>query len=477
MHSCIIAIILITALAVTFSMPETAAAIAKKPAKVTGLRVTSSNQNAVNLKWSKAKNAKKYQIYRATKRGGKYKLLKTISGVKFKNTTVKTGRTYWYKVRAINGKRKGTFSKPVKGTTPLKKPKFKAQSSVKGPVLEAGKVSGATGYIFYRDGDQIAKQKMRTYVDKNADMNSPHTYNVRAYKMVDGKAVMSSYSRTLAASRIDARVKLSNCYLPASMMAGQAFNITGTISSNFTIKRVEIGIVDKSNNSWVSGAKYDNDDVDATTFDISKAKNSISFSAMYGGTYAYRIYVHLKDDSVVTVLNHTFLVGSGKGATAIVNMAKQCAWPYGTPKSKYKYNGGKRTAAYTAALQAAYGNRSGWGKQTKAGASCDVFVGTVVRASGYDTKFPRGLDGVVKHCKKYPNKWKKTGIKSVKKMLPGDVIYQEYKGGGGHIMIYLGNNRVANAHYMSKTYGIIEGTGVIQSSSSCNIYNVYRPIQ
>lgn len=159
-------------------------------------------------------------------------------------------------------------------------------------------------------------------------------------------------------------------------------------------------------------------------------------------------------------------------AEKIAAMAKACAWPAGTQKSKYAYPGGAPTPEFKAAIAKAYPDRSSWGKQTRAGASCDVFVGVVIRASGVDPTFPRGLDGVVKHCKVNP-KWKLTGIKSTSKLEPGDVIYQEWSG-GGHISIYVGGGKIANAHYVGKTYGVIEKASNLKSANKCQIYNVYR---
>ena len=160
-------------------------------------------------------------------------------------------------------------------------------------------------------------------------------------------------------------------------------------------------------------------------------------------------------------------------AQKILDMAKKCAWPYGTAKSKYKYPGGSATAEFKKAIAKAYPDRSRWGKQTRAGASCDVFVGTVIRASGADPKFPRGLDEVLDHMKGN-TKWQLTAAKAESAMKPGDVIYQEYKGGGGHIFIYMGAGKIANAHYNGKTYGIIEKFSSTQPASKCNIYKVYR---
>jgi hypothetical protein len=83
-------------------------------------------------------------------------------------------------------------------------------------------------------------------------------------------------------------------------------------------------------------------------------------------------------------------------------IAKELAWAKGTKASKYNYKGGSPVAKFKTALNKAYPNRSGWGAKSKAGASCDVFVGVVMRYSGCDPDWKRGLDGqygkTPKHC-------------------------------------------------------------------------------
>lgn len=159
-------------------------------------------------------------------------------------------------------------------------------------------------------------------------------------------------------------------------------------------------------------------------------------------------------------------------AQKICDQAKACAWPEGTAKSKYSYPGGSATAEFKAAIAKAYPNRSKWGTQTRAGASCDVFVGTVIRSIGYDTKFPRGLDGVEKHCKDNPL-WKNTGIRDLGKLQPGDVVFYLYKG-GGHIYIYVGDGKIANAHYNGKTFGIIQKLSSARKPADTMKFIVYR---
>ena len=156
----------------------------------------------------------------------------------------------------------------------------------------------------------------------------------------------------------------------------------------------------------------------------------------------------------------------------LADKAKALAWPEGTPKSKCGYPKGSATVNFQSAINRAYPDRSGWGKQTKAGASCDVFVGTCVRDAGIDPKFPRGLDGVEKHCKDNPL-WKNTGIRDLGKLQPGDVVFYLYKR-GGHIYIYVGNGKIANAHYNGKTFGIIQKLSSARKPEDTTKFIVYR---
>ena len=77
-------------------------------------------------------------------------------------------------------------------------------------------------------------------------------------------------------------------------------------------------------------------------------------------------------------------------AGKLVAEAEALAWKKGTAKSKYAWKGGKATEAFRKALDKVYPNRSSWGKASKVGCSCDVFVGVCVRAI-LDSNFPRGF--------------------------------------------------------------------------------------
>lgn len=125
---------------------------------------------------------------------------------------------------------------------------------------------------------------------------------------------------------------------------------------------------------------------------------------------------------------------------------------YKTNSSKANYPDGKPVAAFDKALKKEYPNRDKWNKASREGASCDVFVGTVIRASGVDSKFPRGLEEQWARLKS--GKFKQIAAKAAN-LKDGDIItYQRNDGtNGGHICIYYDGKikEAGHAHYWSKT--------------------------
>ncbi|MST51994.1 fibronectin type III domain-containing protein [Hornefia butyriciproducens] len=88
---------------------------AKLPGKVS-LKVKSGKRKAV-LSWKKTSKAKGYVVYRSTKKNGTYKKIRTLKSaktLKYTNTKLKKGRTYYYKVCAYNSTGKGPMSSPKK---------------------------------------------------------------------------------------------------------------------------------------------------------------------------------------------------------------------------------------------------------------------------------------------------------------------------------------------------------------------------
>ena len=53
------------------------------------------------VSWNKVTGAVSYKVYRATSKNGTYSLVKTTTSRSYKDTSAKSGKTYYYKVVAV----------------------------------------------------------------------------------------------------------------------------------------------------------------------------------------------------------------------------------------------------------------------------------------------------------------------------------------------------------------------------------------
>ncbi len=112
------------------------------------------------------------------------------------------------------------------------------------------------------------------------------------------------------------------------------------------------------------------------------------------------------------------------------------------------------TSAYKTALNKAYPNRSSWGSAAKAGKSCDVFVGTVIRVLGIDKNYPRGL---AEQFLYKPSGFTRTVYKNV-------TPYSVSK--DGDVIIYAKNKVPTKSNRKScKGHTCIRGNGVIYEAN------------
>ena len=170
-----------------------------------------ASSGKVKVTWEKVDSAEKYQVYRATSKNGTYKLMKTVTGTTYTNTTAATGKTYYYYVVAVA--EDGTTSAPssVKSRTcDLPQPKVTASNNASnGKVkLTWEKVEGAVGYKVYRSETKDGTYKLMktvtgtTYTNTSAEAGKTYYYKVKA--VAEKSAADSAYSE----------VKSRTCDLP-----------------------------------------------------------------------------------------------------------------------------------------------------------------------------------------------------------------------------------------------------------------------
>ena len=87
-------------------------AATKAPAKVTGVKVTKATNISISLSWKKAARAKTYEVQYKAAGTAKWKTAKTKAR-KLTLKNLKPNKKYSFKLRAINGKKKGKYSKTI----------------------------------------------------------------------------------------------------------------------------------------------------------------------------------------------------------------------------------------------------------------------------------------------------------------------------------------------------------------------------
>ena len=126
----------------------------------------------------------------------------------------------------------------------------------------------------------------------------------------------------------------------------------------------------------------------------------------------------------------------------IAEKAKEYAWAYGTPEKKWAYKTGSARSVYKKALKKYMGYTSKISQS-----DCGYFVTTCVRASGVAKDF-LALKGVKDPFPKVP---KTMSIVFNGKKIPsgvlkaGDIIRYKKTNGKQHTLMYIGDNRIAEA--------------------------------
>lgn len=259
------------------------------------------------------------------------------------------------------------------------------------------------------------------------------------------------------------------------------YSVKGTITCSVPITKVKFGVKD-SQGSWVF--KKTIKDVNSTTFKIKNVNSYMKFGELPEGSYVYRGYAYV-GDTCYKLINKPFTIRQLQIPEVLTSTAISLAWELGTKEKYYKYKNeaGAPTAAFKEALKLVYPDRSSWGKAPKKGASCDVFIGTVCRFSGYDPEMPRGLgnmkSGQWEHLyssplwERVPYSYKESELQS------GDIIIYKRYSGSQHICMYVvigGKGYLAEAAlktYYGHLSEVTSGSKIFKKSDKKKI-RVYR---
>ena len=166
--------------------------------------IGNSSTGKPRLTWKAVSGAVSYRIYRSESRGTGYSLLGTTSSTSYVNTGAAAGKTYYYRVKAVNrdGMASG-YSNIVSGKATLPAPVLNIGLSVSSgkPMLAWDAVPGATSYRIYRSTSRgtgyslLATTTSTSHVNTSAAKGTTYYYRVKACNA----AGLSPYSNIVSA--------------------------------------------------------------------------------------------------------------------------------------------------------------------------------------------------------------------------------------------------------------------------------------
>lgn len=183
--------------------------------KVTKIKYTRT-PTTIRLTWNAAANAQGYEVYKYDETKKEYVKVGSTTKRYLKIKKLKQGTTYKFKIKAykkLNGVEiYGDLSKVRSATTNPARVTIKSlKPGSKSATISWGAVNGADGYRIYYSTDRDFESYKKVTV-KGADSlkktikklkkGKKYYFKVRAYKVVDGKKVFSTYYSKLKSVRV-----------------------------------------------------------------------------------------------------------------------------------------------------------------------------------------------------------------------------------------------------------------------------------
>ena len=188
----------------------------------------SSSYDSVTLKWSQVSNASGYYVYRSTD-GKSYSKIKTITGgstLSYTDSTVESGKIYYYKVKAyrtsgsetLAGTASSAKSVTIKPST-VTLSSVTLSTSLTSATIKWSKVSNATGYQIYRSSDggstyskvkTITSGSTTSYTNSSLSLGKTYKYKVRAYVTLDSGTLYGNFSSSKSVTTKPSKVSITS---------------------------------------------------------------------------------------------------------------------------------------------------------------------------------------------------------------------------------------------------------------------------
>ena len=190
------------------SAQSNAVFVTLKPSVPAGLTAAAISTSSITVTWTAVSGATGYNVYRATSNGGSYTKINAsvLATNSYTNTGLTAGKTYFYKVTAVNAggesdrsNAKSAITKP--GAPTGVRADDKSDDSIK---LKWNDVSGAASYNVYilltpngtftkRNSSPVGSNK---YEDRNLNKGTTYYYNINATNAGGESAQSNTVSET-----------------------------------------------------------------------------------------------------------------------------------------------------------------------------------------------------------------------------------------------------------------------------------------
>ena len=241
--------------------------------------MTYSDSGKPKLTWNAVSGATSYRVFRSESRGTGYSLLGTTTATSYTNTGAAVGKTYYYRVKAVNSVGTSGYSNIVSGkakTAAPAAPSVTAGNSSTGkPQLTWKAVSGAVKYEVYRSTRQnsgyslLGTTTSTSYVNTGASTGTTYYYRVKA---VNRNGMASGYSNI-----VSCKAKAAAPAAP-SVTAGNS----STGKPRLTWKAVSGAVSYRIYRSESRGTGY-------SLLGTTTATSYVNTGAAAGKTYYYRV--------------------------------------------------------------------------------------------------------------------------------------------------------------------------------------------
>ena len=264
--------------------------------------MTYSDSGKPKLTWNAVSGATSYRVFRSESRGSGYSLLGTTTATSYTNTGAAVGKTYYYRVKAVNSVGTSGYSNIVSGkakTAAPAAPSVTAGNSSTGkPQLTWKAVSGAVKYEVYRSTRQnsgyslLGTTTATSYVNTGASTGTTYYYRVKA---VNRNGMASGYSNI-----VSCKAKAAAPAAP-SVTAGNS----STGKPRLTWKAVSDAVSYRIYRSESRGTGY-------SLLGTTSSTSYVNTGAAAGKTYYYRVKAVNRDGMASAYSN----IVSGKAKAA-----------------------------------------------------------------------------------------------------------------------------------------------------------------